>query len=143
MDDARPPDPASGSERDRADSPARRALTLLERGGDLLASGDFADAGAHFARVVGFDDPAITAAALLGLGEAHYRLNDEAAAVADLVGRPRAARDAVDLRRLAEHRRRPGPRRRPDAGAIDGLSRRPTAGRRPRTRPRSRTGSAG
>jgi rhomboid protease GluP len=31
--------------------------------------------------VVGFDDPAITAAALLGLGEAHYRLNNEPAAV--------------------------------------------------------------
>ena len=57
------------------------AMTLLERGGDLLASGDFAEAGQHFSRVVGFDDPAVTAAALLGLGEAHYRLNDEPAAV--------------------------------------------------------------
>ena len=35
----------------------------------------------YFARVVGFDDAAITAAALLGLGEARYRLDDEAAAV--------------------------------------------------------------
>ena len=58
------------------------ALALLQRGSDLLASGDFAEAGQHFSRVVGFDDPTITAAALLGLGEAHYRLNDEAAAVA-------------------------------------------------------------
>ena len=66
---------------DRARLTRDVALTLLERGGDLLASGDFADAGAHFERVVGFDDPAITAAALLGLGEAHYRLNDEDAAV--------------------------------------------------------------
>jgi len=57
-------------------------MSLLERGGDLLTAGEFADASAHFARVVGFDDPAVTAAALLGLGEAHYRLNDEAAAVA-------------------------------------------------------------
>ena len=57
-------------------------MSLLERGGDLLSAGEFADASAHFARVVGFDDPAVTAAALLGLGEAHYRLNDEAAAVA-------------------------------------------------------------
>jgi rhomboid protease GluP len=53
---------------------------MLERGDDLLAAGEFADAAAHYARVVGFDDPAITAAALLGLGEAHYRLNDEDAA---------------------------------------------------------------
>lgn len=80
MDDA-PPPPApfvpSGS------GPLTRdaALGLLERGGALLASGDFADAGAHFSRVVGFDDPTVTAAALLGLGEAHYRLNDEDAAV--------------------------------------------------------------
>jgi len=80
MDDARPPTPGPDPNRP---GPLSRdvALTLLERGGDLLASGDFADAGAHFQRVVGFDDAAITAAALLGLGEAHYRLNDEAAAV--------------------------------------------------------------
>jgi membrane associated rhomboid family serine protease len=57
------------------------ALALLRRGGELLASGDFGDAGQHFSRVVGFDDPTITAAALLGLGEAHYRLNNEPAAV--------------------------------------------------------------
>ena len=57
------------------------ALALLERGNELLASGDFAEAGQHFSRVIGFDDPAITAAALLGLGEAHYRLNNEPAAV--------------------------------------------------------------
>ncbi len=59
-----------------------QAVALLERGGELLASGDFGEAGRHFSRVVGFDDPTITAAALLGLGEAHYRLNDEAAALA-------------------------------------------------------------
>ena len=80
MDDARPPAPTPDPNRP---GPLTRdvALSLLERGGDLLAAGEFADAGAHFQRVVGFDDPAITAAALLGLGEAHYRLNDEAAAV--------------------------------------------------------------
>jgi membrane associated rhomboid family serine protease len=80
MDDAGPPAPTPDPSQ-----PGRLtrdvALTLLQRGGDLLAAGEFADAAAHFARVVGFDDPAITAAALLGLGEAHYRLNDEAAAV--------------------------------------------------------------
>jgi membrane associated rhomboid family serine protease len=81
MDDASPPAPPP----DRSE-PGRltreRALALLERGEDLLASGDYAEAGQHFSRVVGFDDAAVTAAALLGLGEAHYRLNDEAAAVA-------------------------------------------------------------
>jgi membrane associated rhomboid family serine protease len=79
MDDAPPPAPLQPS----ASGPLSRevALGLLERGGVLLSSGDFADAGAHFSRVVGFDDASITAAALLGLGEAHYRLNDEAAAI--------------------------------------------------------------
>lgn len=80
MDDAPPPhaplDPSASGPLTRA-----AALALLERGGELLASGDFADAGALFSRVIGFDDPAVTAAALLGLGEAHYRLDDEDAAV--------------------------------------------------------------
>jgi membrane associated rhomboid family serine protease len=79
MDDAPPPptplDPSMSGPLTRPS-----ALALLERGGGLLASGDFADAGALFSRVVGFDDPAITAAALLGLGEAHYRLDNEDAA---------------------------------------------------------------
>jgi membrane associated rhomboid family serine protease len=58
------------------------ALALLDRGAELLASGDFEAAGEHYARVVGFDDPTITSAALLGLGEVRYRLDDEAAALA-------------------------------------------------------------
>lgn len=76
-----PPPPASPDPSTPGRLTRDAALTLLERGGDLLATGEFADAGEHFARVVGFDDAAITAAALLGLGEAHYRLNDEAGAV--------------------------------------------------------------
>ena len=84
------------------------ALALLERGNELLASGDFAEAGQHFSRVVGFDDPAITAAALLGLGEAHYRLNNEPAAVQTWQAVLAAARDAVDLSGLAQRGRRPG-----------------------------------
>lgn len=55
---------------------------MLERGAELLASGDFQAASEYYARVVGFDDPSITAAALLGLGEVRYRLDDETAAVA-------------------------------------------------------------
>ncbi len=57
------------------------ALALVRRGDELLSSGDYAEAGQHFSRAVGFEDATITAAALLGLGEAHYRLNDEEAAV--------------------------------------------------------------
>jgi len=55
---------------------------MLDRAAELLASGDFQAAGEHYARVVGFDDPTITAAALLGLGEVRYRLDDETAALA-------------------------------------------------------------
>lgn len=58
------------------------ALSLLARGDALLAAGDFVDAGAHYGRVIGFDDREVTAAALLGLGEARYRADDEDAAVA-------------------------------------------------------------
>ena len=73
----RAPDPRIGGPLTREE-----ALALLDRGAELLASGDFDSAGEHYARVVGFDDPEITAAALLGLGEVRYRLDDEAAAVA-------------------------------------------------------------
>jgi membrane associated rhomboid family serine protease len=80
MDETRPamrvPNPREGGPLTRDE-----ALALLERAGELLASGDFGSAGEHFARVVGFDDPAITAAALLGLGEVRFRLDQESAAV--------------------------------------------------------------
>jgi len=80
MDDAPPPPaPLDPSATGRLTRDA--ALAMLQRGSELLASGDFADARLHFYRVIGFDDPVITAAALLGLGEAHYRLDDEAQAV--------------------------------------------------------------
>lgn len=80
MDDAPPPpaplDPGASGRLTRD-----AALGMLQRGSELLASGDFADARTHFYRVIGFDDPVITAAALLGLGEANYRLDDEDQAV--------------------------------------------------------------
>lgn len=81
MDDSRrpagPPDPTTGGPLNR-----EAAKALLERGAELLAAGEFGGAGDHFARVVGYDDPAITAAALMGLGEVRYRIDEEAAAVA-------------------------------------------------------------
>jgi membrane associated rhomboid family serine protease len=58
------------------------AMQLLDRGAQLLEAGDFAGAFQHYRRVIGFDDPAITAAALLGAGQARYRFDDEAGAVA-------------------------------------------------------------
>jgi membrane associated rhomboid family serine protease len=57
------------------------AMQLLDRGAQLLEAGDFGGAFQHYRRVIGFDDPAITAAALLGAGQARYRFDDEAGAV--------------------------------------------------------------
>lgn len=57
------------------------ALTLLAAGDDALRAGEFADAALRFSRVIGFDDAGVTGAALLGLGEARYRLDDEGAAL--------------------------------------------------------------
>lgn len=81
MDESRrpagPPDPTTGGP-----LTLEAARALIERGSELLAAGEFGRAGDHFARVVGFDDPVITAAALMGLGEVRYRLDEEPAAVA-------------------------------------------------------------
>ena len=82
MDDDRPA-PGTFATRSPRAADARGRLGLLARADDLLHAGEFGDAGAHYARVVGFDDPAVTAAALLGLGEARYRLDDEDGAVAN------------------------------------------------------------
>jgi membrane associated rhomboid family serine protease len=59
------------------------AIALLGRADELLAEGDYGDAARHYTRVIGFDDPTVTGAALLGLGEARYRLDDDAGALAD------------------------------------------------------------
>jgi len=57
------------------------AEALLARADVLLAASEFEAARAHYARLVGFPDPAITGAALLGTGEALFRLDDEAGAL--------------------------------------------------------------
>jgi membrane associated rhomboid family serine protease len=54
---------------------------LLDQGAALVESGDYPDALAVYQRVVGFDDPDVTAAALLGMAQARYRMDDEDAAV--------------------------------------------------------------
>ena len=80
MDDSRQPvnpDPSRTGRLSREE-----ATALLADADAALAAGDFRDAGVRYGRVIGFDDPAITAAALLGLGEARYRLGDEDAALA-------------------------------------------------------------
>jgi membrane associated rhomboid family serine protease len=58
------------------------ARAILDRAAELLQSGDFRDAAVHYRRVIGFDDPAVTAAALLGLAESLYRLDEDDSAIA-------------------------------------------------------------
>jgi membrane associated rhomboid family serine protease len=58
------------------------ARAILDRAAELVASGDYRDAALHYRRVIGFDDPTVTAAALLGLAETMYRLDQDDAAVA-------------------------------------------------------------
>ena len=69
-------DPAIAGPLDRATAEA-----LLARADVLLAASEFDAARAHYARLIGFPDPAITGAALLGTGESLYRLDDEAGAL--------------------------------------------------------------
>ncbi len=71
-----PVDPNVSGPLDRA-----TAGRLLDRGAALVESGDYADALGTYQRVVGFDDPDVTAAALLGMAQARYRMDDEDAAV--------------------------------------------------------------
>ncbi len=68
--------PAVAGPLDRATAEA-----LLARADVLLAASEFDAARAHYARLIGFPDPAITGAALLGTGEALFRLDDEAGAL--------------------------------------------------------------
>jgi membrane associated rhomboid family serine protease len=78
------PTPASAPPVDRhASGPLSResAEALLSRGAALLDTGDFGEALATYQRVVGFDDPAVTAAGLLGMAQARYRMDDEDAAI--------------------------------------------------------------
>jgi membrane associated rhomboid family serine protease len=57
-------------------------MALLAGGDQMLAEGDHHEAAVRFSRVIGFEDAALTAAALLGLGEARFRLGQDDAAVA-------------------------------------------------------------
>jgi membrane associated rhomboid family serine protease len=57
--------------------PPDTAQRLIARGQAKLEAGDAALATVDFRRVIGHEDPAITGAALLGFGDALYRLDEE------------------------------------------------------------------
>jgi membrane associated rhomboid family serine protease len=80
MDDPRPPvtpDPSRTGRLSRDE-----ALALIASADGLLASGDYTEAAERYWRVVGSEDAALTSAALLGLGEARFRLGQDDAAIA-------------------------------------------------------------
>ena len=56
------------------------AISLLQRGQALAEQGDWDLAAGTFGRVVGHADPALHVAALLGMAESRYRMDDEPAA---------------------------------------------------------------
>lgn len=77
------PEPGATPARDpRISGPLDRdtAMAYLSIADRLLAAGEFDTAAGYYQRVIGFDDPAITAAAILGFGNVLYRLDrdDEA-----------------------------------------------------------------
>jgi len=58
------------------------AQAALAQARDFMIAADFLDAARLYQRVVGFDDPAITGAAMVGLGEALHRLDEDGQALA-------------------------------------------------------------
>ncbi len=59
-----------------------QAAAVLDYAAQCMTSADFMIAAHLYARVIGVDDLALTAAALLGSGEAFHRLDDESSALA-------------------------------------------------------------
>jgi membrane associated rhomboid family serine protease len=59
-----------------------QARALIDRGAELLGTGEPLDAARHYARVIGQPDPAITGAAMLGLGQALRQLDRDDEALA-------------------------------------------------------------
>ena len=58
------------------------AQAALAHARDLMIGADYLDAARLYQRVVGFNDPAITGAAMVGLGEALHRLDEDGQALA-------------------------------------------------------------
>jgi membrane associated rhomboid family serine protease len=77
-----PPDTTPAVDRHVSGPLDRQAAgQLLDQGAALLEAGDYPEAFSTYQRVVGFDDPEVTAAALLGMAQARYRMDDEDGAV--------------------------------------------------------------
>jgi membrane associated rhomboid family serine protease len=59
------------------------AQAALAQAATDMANADFVDAARLYQRVIGFNDAGVTAAAMVGLGEALHRLDDDQAALAE------------------------------------------------------------
>ena len=58
-----------------------QALASLDHAAELMAASQFEDAARLYQRVIGFDDRGVTAAAMLGFGQAMHRLDEEDQAI--------------------------------------------------------------
>lgn len=88
-----------------------RALAALDHAAELMDRSQFVDAARLYQRVIGFDDRAVTAAALLGFGQAMHQLDDEGAAMGawqEVVGLPATPATYPAWRELAAARVRRG-----------------------------------
>ena len=110
MDEPPTTDPSGGL---HTEGPLSRedARTLLDRAAELFAAGDYVAAFQHYRRVIGFDDPDVTAAALFGAAQSRYRMDDEAGAVATweaIIELPETPSTYLAWRELAAARVRDG-----------------------------------
>jgi membrane associated rhomboid family serine protease len=87
------------------------ALAVLARGDELLETGEHEAAANYYRRVIGFDDPAVTAGAYYGLGNALYRMDREDDAVqvwAQVLALPETPSTYLAWRQIAAARVRDG-----------------------------------
>ena len=78
------------------------AVGLLKRGQMLAEQGDWDLAAATFARAVGSSDPALHTAALIGLGECRYRLDQEPEALQAYISATQAPENELTWRAWKE-----------------------------------------
>jgi len=78
-----PTEPPAGSRDPFAAGPLDRpsALAVLQHADALAGQGEYQQAGPFYSRVVGHRDPDLHVAALLGLAECRYRMDEEDAAI--------------------------------------------------------------
>ena len=77
---------------------AQQARAILQHADELAASGDYQAASQFYARVIGNGDAEVHTAALLGLADSRYRLNDEEGALQQWIVATQAPENALSWR---------------------------------------------